>query len=65
MTAMSVEKASKQKDSEMKEARKETLTNKLMGKTKDQDHNNKELDATNKCAPVALRHTNLYRGWLL
>merc|ERR1719484_437213 len=48
MTAMSVEKASKQKDNEMKEARKETLTTKLMGKTKDQDHNNKELDATNK-----------------
>jgi chromosome segregation ATPase len=48
MTAMSIEKASKQKDSEMKEARKETLTTKLMGKTKDQDHNNKELDATNK-----------------
>merc|ERR1719440_261673 len=48
MTAMSVEKASKQKDSEMKEARKETLSTKLAGKTKDQDHNNKELDATNK-----------------
>ena len=60
MTAMSVEKASKQKDNEMKEARKETLTTKLMGKTKDQDHNNKELDATNKCAEGA--HTRKWRA---
>jgi chromosome segregation ATPase len=48
MTAMNIEKAGLQKDSEMKEARKETMSTKLMGKTRDQDHNDKELEATNK-----------------
>jgi len=48
MTGAKIDKAAKQKDTEMKTTRKEAMSNKLMGKTKDQDHNNKELDATNK-----------------
>jgi len=48
MTGAKIDKAAKEKDTEMKTTRKETQTTKLMGKTKDQDHNNKELDATNK-----------------
>jgi chromosome segregation ATPase len=46
MTATKVSKAAAEKDSEMKSARKLTLSQKLEGKMKDKDHNDKELEAT-------------------
>jgi hypothetical protein len=46
MTATKVDKAAAEKDSEMKTARKLTLSQKLEGKMKDKDHNDKELEAT-------------------
>ena len=46
MTAMSVEKASKQKDSEMKEARKGRFEDKKSAKVESLDHTSKELEGT-------------------
>ena len=46
LTATKIDKAAAEKDSEMKSARKLTLSQKLEGKMKDKDHNEKELEAT-------------------
>merc|ERR1719274_225251 len=46
LTATKVDKAAAEKDTEMKSARKLTLSQKLEGKMKDKDHNDKELEAT-------------------
>merc|ERR1719460_179339 len=46
LTATKVSKAAAEKDSEMKGARKLTLSGKLDGKMTDKDHNDKELEAT-------------------
>jgi len=46
LTATKVDKAAAEKDTEMKSARKLTLSQKLEGKMKDKDHNEKELEAT-------------------
>jgi hypothetical protein len=46
LTATKVSKAAAEKDSEMKGARKLTLSGKLDGKMTDKDHNEKELEAT-------------------
>jgi len=46
LTATKVDKAAAEKDTEMKTARKLTLSQKLEGKMKDKDHNDKELEAT-------------------
>merc|ERR1719324_1112919 len=46
LTATKIDKEAAEKDSEMKSARKLTLSQKLEGKMKDKDHNEKELEAT-------------------
>jgi uncharacterized small protein (DUF1192 family) len=46
LTGSKINKSEKEKDSQMKEARKGRLTEKLQAKTADHDHNQKELDAT-------------------
>jgi len=46
LTSAQIDKSQKQKDSEMKEARKQRLGEKLEAKTADFNHNKKELEAT-------------------
>jgi len=46
MTTLAGDKAEKTKDAEMKSARKERMGEKLAGKTADESHNTKELEAT-------------------
>merc|ERR1719359_2832572 len=46
LTGAQIDKSQKNKDSEMKEARKGRLSEKLQAKTADFDHNKKELEAT-------------------
>jgi len=48
LTGAKIDKAEKEKDSQLKTTRKERLKEKLVGKTTDFSHNQKELDATNK-----------------
>jgi len=46
LTSAQIDKSQKEKDSEMKEARKQRLSEKLEAKTADFTHNKKELEAT-------------------
>jgi hypothetical protein len=46
LTAAQIDKAQKQKDAEMKSARKDRFADKLESKTADHDHSSKELEAT-------------------
>ena len=46
LTGTKIDISQKQKDSEMKEARKSRMSEKLEAKTADNAHNQKELDAT-------------------
>jgi len=46
LTAAQIDKAQKQKDTEMQSARKDRMEDKLESKTADHDHSSKELEAT-------------------